>query len=92
MTSTLWSCNTPDLFWRCQPNPSPEIWRQALQKSLSVLGMTGISENIDAILSTTLGEGQFGPHHWQLSQARRLYYQLKPLFPRWLIDSLKKIN
>jgi hypothetical protein len=32
-------------------------------------------------MAHVLGEGQFGPAHWQLSRLKRLYYHLRPFLP-----------
>jgi hypothetical protein len=46
---------------------------------------------LDHALALILGEGQFGPERWQLSRLRRYYYALKPLLPRSLVASLRRI-
>jgi hypothetical protein len=43
-------------------------------------------------LAATLGEGVFGPHHFRLSLGKRLYYEVKSLLPRAVIDVLKQGN
>src|SRR5205807_1429759 len=47
---------------------------------------------IPDLLEMTLGEGQFGPEHWRLSRARRIYYRLKPLLPRKAIGALRRMQ
>lgn len=88
----LWNCNSPDLFWHCQPELSQDIWREALRGALPLLKIPDNKQDIQYILNAILGEGQFGSDHWRLSFARRLYYQVKPLMPRWLIERVKEAN
>lgn len=92
MKSNLWYENSPQNFWLCDPNPPDHIWQDAIQKSLPVLGLDDQIGDVRQILHLTLGEGQFGLEHWQLSHIKRLYYHLKPLLPRWVIDSLKSFH
>ncbi|MDH4208375.1 MAG: hypothetical protein OEV76_05840, partial [Anaerolineae bacterium] len=47
---------------------------------------------MDELLPLVLGEGQFGPEHWQLSPARRWYYTLKPFLPRPLTRFLRRLQ
>jgi peptidoglycan/xylan/chitin deacetylase (PgdA/CDA1 family) len=86
----LWSTNQPRSFWQCQPDLSDEIWNEAIRLALPGLGLPDAPEDIDSLLEVTLGEGQFGPGHWTLSRARRVYYFLKPLLPRYLTRFLRQ--
>ena len=52
----------------------------------------GAGDDIDALLALTLGEGQFGPHHWRIGSAQRLYYFLKPALPRWATRRLRRLH
>ena len=88
----LWSANTPARFWLCQPEPPEACWQAAVQKAMPVLGLSPPPEDIDQLLAFVLGEGQFGPDHWQLSPARRWYYRLKPFVPRTLTRLLRRIQ
>ncbi len=82
MTQNLWSYNHPRRFWRCQPDPQDQDWQEAIRQALPVLELDPCPDTIEEALALTLGEGQFGPHHWQMIPLRRLYYLLKPLVPR----------
>ena len=80
----LLSDNMPWAFWRLLGAEfSAEDWQAASQSALFCLGnlpaaqTAELSETIAAIL----GEGQFGPRHWQLSPAKRLYYAVRPALP-----------
>jgi hypothetical protein len=88
----LWDLNTPSLFWQCQPDPPTELWQMAIARSLPLLGLSGQLASVDSFLEQTLGEGQFGASHWRLSLARRLYYTIKPVLPRVMINSIKQIS
>ncbi len=105
MSTNLWSSNTPERFWLLQtaengePAASHEQWQAAIARSVHVLGPPFAvvrteqgAVDIDAILLQTLGEGQFGPHHWRLSPTRRAYYTLKPFLPRSLTRGLRRLS
>lgn len=85
----LWSQNTPEKFWFCDPAISNQYWQEAIQKSIHFLGLTGYIE-IDELSALTLGEGRFGSSHWTLSLPKRVYYFLKPMLPRILTRSLRQ--
>ena len=80
--NNLWTSNHPRDFWQCQPNPSSEIWQDAIVGALPALGLTDAPPDADSILTLTLGEARFGPDHWRLSLPKRTYYLLKPFIPR----------
>jgi len=88
----LWSENTPRNFWRCQPELSAEVWTEAVSKALPILGFPDEVSDIDSALFYTLGEGQFGPDPWSLSRTKTIYYTLKPILPRRVINVLKNLN
>lgn len=88
----LWDLNTPSLFWQLQPDPPPEVWQVAIESALPILGLPEKSATVDAYLEQTLGEGQFGADHWRLSSTRRLYYMIKPVLPRLVINGIKQIS
>lgn len=86
----LWSCNHPRLFWRCQPDPDGSDWDEAVRLALPVLDLASSPQSLAEALELALGEGQFGPYHWQLKPARRLYYILKPWIPRAIVYELRR--
>jgi peptidoglycan/xylan/chitin deacetylase (PgdA/CDA1 family) len=90
MMLNLWSSNNIARFWQCQPEPPDECWQVAIQKAMPVLGLSPQPEDENKLLALILGEGQFGPNHWQLSLARRIYYELKPLLPRKFTHILRR--
>ena len=92
MIDDLWGRNTPSLFWFCQLDPPQDVWLEAIRKATPVLGLSYQDSDIETILQLALGEAQFGANHWQLSQAKRLYYLVKPLLPRVAVDLLKTLN
>ncbi|MGE5224481.1 MAG: hypothetical protein ACM3PY_18760 [Omnitrophica WOR_2 bacterium] len=92
MINNLWNSNTPRYFWLCQPEPTDEQWQFAIQKASQAFDLPGNPENISQLLSLTLGENQFGPDHFKLNTLKRIYYTLKPSFPRMLIDTIKKVS
>jgi len=91
----LYAGNSPDRFWRllAKPEPSRELWDEAIRRAAVVLPRQARSsgDQIESILFKTLGEGQFGPDHWELGSAQRAYYALKPLLPRWLTRRVKRV-
>ncbi len=87
--SNLWSQNTPERFWSCDPPVAEVDWREALPKALPLLDLANVTE-VDELLASTLGEARFGPDHWRLSLSKRLYYVLKPILPRPLTRFLRR--
>jgi hypothetical protein len=90
MMKNLWSNNSPANFWRCLANITDDQWQDAFKEALPVNGITLPDNNIDVLLEIILGEKQFGANHWRLNFIKRLYYDLKPLIPRWMIRLLRK--
>jgi hypothetical protein len=90
--SNLWSSNTPASFWLCQPDLPEDQWQAAVQRAIPVLGLSPQPDDVDRLVSLVLGEGQFGPDHWQLTLARRWYYRLKPFLPRTLTRFLRRVH
>jgi len=88
--SNLWSANTPKRFWRCEPDPPEEVWRQAIATALPALDIPGAPSEPAQLAAWVLGEGQFGADHWRLSPAKRAYYRLKPVLPRALIRQMRR--
>jgi hypothetical protein len=46
--------------------------------------------DLPALLEAVLGEDQFGPGHWNLSLAKRTYYDLEPFLPRPVVRLLRR--
>jgi hypothetical protein len=90
--TNLWSSNHPARFWLCRPDVPDARWAVAVQRSLPVLGLSPQPDDVDHLLALVLGEGQFGPDHWQLSPARRWYYHLKAFVPRRLARALRRAH
>lgn len=91
MTANLWSANTLKNFWKTSPEFDDAVWETAIQQCLPALRLPRTPVDEDDLLAQILGEGQFGEGHWELSRARRLYYDLKPLIPRRLSRALRRI-
>ena len=90
----LYRDNHPACFWRflVDPPPSPELWEAAARRAVAELPPAARGGDLGRLLWATLGEGQFGPEHWRLSQPRRLYYLLKPLLGRGLRMRLRRLH
>jgi peptidoglycan/xylan/chitin deacetylase (PgdA/CDA1 family) len=83
--------NHPQNFW-CFADEIPEaIWQRSIKQAIPLLGIACESDDIDDILQLVLGEGQFGADHWRLSSLKRIYYNLKPFFPRSFIRIIRQI-
>jgi len=89
--ANLWELNTPDQFWHCFPNPPPEIWSRAIQRSLPSIGLER-DNNFEDLIQAILGESRFGLKRWDLNSQTRIYYEIKPFLPRVVINFLKKIK
>ena len=48
-------------------------------------------DDLKTLVWLTLGEGQFGPRHWQMGLTQRLYYAMKPALPRWGTRLLRRL-
>ena len=91
----LYAENHPQSFWRLltEPAPSEALWAAAVHAAAAVLPPAArvAGADIDRLLFNTLGEGQFGPNHWQLSPPRQAYYMVKPLIPRPVTRGLRRL-
>ncbi len=92
MMENLWSANTPARFWQCHVDVPKDEWQVAIQNATPVLGSSFAPSDTDELLALVLGEAQFGPGHWRLSPAKRLYYTCKPVLPRALTYFLRRIH
>ena len=94
MTPHLYRANRPAAFWRLtgEPQPTDAEWASAIETAARVLPAAARGADIDAVLNNTLGEGQFGPDHWELSLARKVYYNIKPVVPRPLSRRLRQLR
>ena len=96
MNAALYQANHPARFWKLEtkPAPSADQWAAAAACAASLLPSAALGRGtaIPDLLEMTLGEGQFGPEHWRLSRARRIYYRLKPLLPRKAIGGLRRMH
>lgn len=96
MSGCLYAGNHPMSFWRPLLSPQPALarWDMAIRRAAVVLPYRArtAGDRIERLLEATLGEGQFGPDHWRLSRARRLYYLLKPLIPRPLVLRSRRLQ
>ncbi len=91
MIDNLWITNHPQNFWQCQSNFPVEIWKDAIAKSLPILGLPDAQKDIDNVLSLILGEGRFGEDHWNLGYLKKSYYLVKPIIPRSVSLILREI-
>lgn len=89
----LYQTNTPHNFWHVA---NGEIdaggWLLAARRQMPHLPTAAQRDELELAMSCILGEGQFGPDHWQLSPGRRLYYDFKPLLPRTLTRLLRRVS
>jgi hypothetical protein len=91
--NNLWSQNTPQNFWCCQETIADDLWHAAVHTALPILGLPDDADtsSTSALLAAILGEGRFGAEHWELSPAKRIYYNFKPYMPRFLIRLLRRL-
>jgi hypothetical protein len=78
-------------FWLCQDEIPDDHWQIAIHRAIPTLALTSEPVDVDDVLAAVLGEAQFGPGHWRLSPAKRLYYLVKPLLPRALRYLLRRL-
>jgi peptidoglycan/xylan/chitin deacetylase (PgdA/CDA1 family) len=88
----LYAANSPQRFWRLLAELPGEAWNEAISRAAPILPAQARSsgDRIESILGQTLGEGQFGPNHWELGRSQRAYYALKPFLPRRLTRRMKR--
>ena len=91
MTNNLWASNSPQRFWLCHPDPPAYIWAEAIRQAIRILQFPDEVKDIDDVLEYSLGEAQFGSDHYKLGLATRLYYRVKPFFPRSWISRIRRI-
>ena len=87
----LWSFNTPQRFWQCQPNPPEQLWQEAVRRSIPRLCLANGKCDVNSILALTLGEGRYGPEHWNLKSLKKFYYLVKSIIPVSLIRGMRMI-
>ena len=91
----LYEQNGPDALWRLmtRPAPSAEEWAEATRQAAATLPTEARAhgDDIRSLLAMTLGEGRFGPRHWEPSAAQRMYYAVKPAVPRRLSHALRRV-
>ncbi|MDI7276999.1 MAG: hypothetical protein QME94_13555, partial [Anaerolineae bacterium] len=76
--------NTPWGFWRLLGEFTVEDWESAVREALGCLaGLPAATcpGGWAEVAASVLGEGQFGPGHWQLGASRRCYYAMRRLLP-----------
>ncbi len=90
----LFAENTPARFWRLMPDADDQVWRRAIGSASDVLPArvrAGLASG-DDLAQLVLGEGQFGPGHWELAAAKRFYYRLKPALPVNLTRTVRRLQ
>jgi peptidoglycan/xylan/chitin deacetylase (PgdA/CDA1 family) len=94
MTAELYRLNRPEAFWRLigDSQATESEWETSTLTAAAGLPEGARGADTDSILDKTLGEGQFGPGHWDLSLARKMYYRLKPVLPRPLTRRLRQVQ
>src|SRR5712691_8301413 len=91
--ASLCAGNSPAAFWKLlDPVPPAEEWNEAVAACAHILPPSAAAHGGDpaGLLEAVLGEGQFGVGHWTLGTAKRMYYDLKPLLPRFVIGWLRR--
>jgi len=91
--SDLYTANTLSRFWGLDSELRAEVWQAAIEEGTHLLPeevRTRAQNSWDDIVELILGEGQFGPDHWQLSRAKWLYYDIiRLLLPRQMRPVLR---
>ncbi|HEX4215194.1 MAG TPA: hypothetical protein VIA06_17880 [Candidatus Dormibacteraeota bacterium] len=89
--AALYQSNTAEGFWRplIDPRTTADEWLSAVREALPFLPMAGAVDEADAI-AATVGEELFGADRYRLSRLKSLYYQLKPVLPRFLTWPLRR--
>lgn len=89
----LYAGNSLATFWQLliEPRIDEVEWESAVRAAALNLPPQSAagSRDHDRLLSWILGEEIFGHDRWQLSRAKRLYYELKRYLPRRLVMFLR---
>ena len=91
----LYQANSPAAFWRLlTPEPDDAEWARSIQAAAVELPAQarGAGDDLGHILLNTLGEGQFGPDHWQLGWAQRVFYAMRPVLPHSLRRRIRRLG
>jgi hypothetical protein len=90
---SLFAANTPAALWKVVDDVTDEQWEEAARTALPALEGLPAADAPDpgAAVAQILGEAQFGPGHWRLSTARRLYYRVRPFLPPPARARLRKL-
>ncbi|NLD72717.1 MAG: hypothetical protein GX649_08370 [Chloroflexi bacterium] len=91
MSANLWAANSPQAFWQLDASIDEETWGLAIARAAPVLGLPCEPQDVGDLLQMTLGEGQFGPRHFALPAAKRLYYRFKPVLPRCSTNIVRRV-
>ncbi len=80
----LFAANTFQSFWGIPSVASlPEEYvRENAERLLPKTDAVSPSD-FPSIMAWVLGEGQYGPSHFELRGSRRLYYKMRPALPPW---------
>ena len=94
MAAWLFRANTPAMFWRLLGDSAPasDDWAAAVRSTVTILPKGARDADLETVLQRTLGEGQFGEKHWDLSFARKAYYRLRPALPRSFTGALRRLQ
>jgi peptidoglycan/xylan/chitin deacetylase (PgdA/CDA1 family) len=90
-TNHLWEKNHPAQFWQITEQIDDVLWQQAITNAIYTCQIPGITDDIENILKLTLGEERYGQSHWDLSSFNRLYWWMKPVFPKWAIYKIRSL-
>lgn len=94
-STNLFKLSTPSKFWRLigEGLPRESDWQTAMKAAAKAvsLPLSDVSNGKASLMDEILGEGQFGDRHWRLSRAKRLYYECKPVLPRTLTRTMRRL-
>jgi hypothetical protein len=91
----LYAANTLAGFWGLPLDVPQEVLDAAMREAAPLLpdGRRVFEQaGWDGLMVHVLGEGQFGPAHWQLSRLKRLYYHLRPFLPGQIRPLLRLLS
>jgi hypothetical protein len=90
MTAELVAGNHPARFWKLVDGLEPAAWTEAAAVAAAALPPEARGATVAETLALTLGEGQFGPCHFDLPAWLRLYYRVKSRLPRAVVRRLRR--
>ena len=89
----LYSANTPAAFWQTIEPVDASLWYEAVSAARAILPEPLRHGSDDGVMGDALSESLFGPHRYQFSTLKRLYYSsARGILPGWVRPMLRTLR